>query len=170
MNLGGSGFESSCSHLNFRFHACFDQGVPWHSGSYGVWIHSGARTWHDNNIQSHPNKLLSNCWRIVCVFDHFLGLALKGLSKFKQVHPFLIENIYPFLVNVPHFLTPWKHQKIFSFLIFSGSIENGGNGNIGQKWVNVNILLVSIYKLIHKFVHRQINKLINKWMNNKIHK
>ena len=24
----GSGFESSCSHLNFRFRACFEQGVP----------------------------------------------------------------------------------------------------------------------------------------------
>ena len=126
-------------------------------------------TWQEHTVTPKQIvvKLLTNC---LCVFDHFLGLALKGLSKFKQVHPFLIENIYPFLVNVPHFLTPWKHQKIFSFLIFSGSIENGGNGNIGQKWVNVNILLVSIYKLIHKFVHRQINKLINKWMNNKIHK
>ena len=26
--LSGSGFESSCSHLNFRFRACFEQGVP----------------------------------------------------------------------------------------------------------------------------------------------
>ena len=29
-------FESCCSHLNFRYHACFDQGVPWHSASYRV--------------------------------------------------------------------------------------------------------------------------------------
>ena len=26
--LSGCGFESSCSHLNFRFRACFEQGVP----------------------------------------------------------------------------------------------------------------------------------------------
>ena len=26
--LSGCGFESSGSHLNFRFRACFDQGVP----------------------------------------------------------------------------------------------------------------------------------------------
>ena len=26
--LSGSGLESSCCHLNFRFHACFKQGVP----------------------------------------------------------------------------------------------------------------------------------------------
>ena len=25
---------------------------PWYSGNYRVWIHSEARTWHDNNIQS----------------------------------------------------------------------------------------------------------------------
>ena len=50
--LSGSGFESSCSHLTFRFSACFKQGVPWHSGNYTVWIHSETRKWHDNNIQS----------------------------------------------------------------------------------------------------------------------
>ena len=47
-----TGFESSCSHLNFRFRACFEEGVPWHSGNYWVWIHSETRTWHDKNIQS----------------------------------------------------------------------------------------------------------------------
>ena len=51
--LSGSGFESSCSHLNFRFRACFEQGVPWHSGNYRVWIHSETRTWHDKNMQSN---------------------------------------------------------------------------------------------------------------------
>ena len=49
--LSRSGFESSCSHLNFRFHACFEQGVPWHSDNYRVWVHSEMRTWHDKNIQ-----------------------------------------------------------------------------------------------------------------------
>ena len=49
--LSGSGFEFSCSHLNFRFRACFEQGVPWHSGNYRVWIHPETRMWHDKNIQ-----------------------------------------------------------------------------------------------------------------------
>ena len=31
--------------------ACFEQGVPWHSGHYRVWIHSEMRTWHDKYIQ-----------------------------------------------------------------------------------------------------------------------
>ena len=34
--LRGSGFESSCSHLNFRLRACFEQRVPWHSGNCSV--------------------------------------------------------------------------------------------------------------------------------------
>ena len=51
--LSGSGLEPSCSHLNFRLPACFEQGVPWHLGSYIVWIHSETRTWHDKNIQSY---------------------------------------------------------------------------------------------------------------------
>ena len=50
--LTGSGFEFSCSHLNFRFCACFEQGVPWHPGNYRVWIHFETHTWHEKNIQS----------------------------------------------------------------------------------------------------------------------
>ena len=56
--LSGSGFESSCSHLNFRICACFEQGVPWHSDNYRVWIHSETRTWHDKNIHCGNGKLL----------------------------------------------------------------------------------------------------------------
>ena len=43
--LSGCGFESSCSHLNFKFRVCFEQGVSWHWGNYSVWIHSETRTW-----------------------------------------------------------------------------------------------------------------------------
>ena len=57
--LSGCGFESSCSHFTFRFRACFEQGVPWHSDNYRVWIHSETRTWHDNNIQ-YPTILFHN--------------------------------------------------------------------------------------------------------------
>ena len=45
--LSGSGFESSCSHFTLRFHACFQQGVPWHSGNYRVWIRYEMHMWHD---------------------------------------------------------------------------------------------------------------------------
>ena len=51
--LSCCGFKFCCSHLNFRFRACFEQRVPWHSGNYRVWISSETRTWHDKNIQSN---------------------------------------------------------------------------------------------------------------------
>ena len=51
-DLSGCWFKSSCSHLNFRFCACFEQGVPWHSGNYWVWIHSETCTGLDKYIQS----------------------------------------------------------------------------------------------------------------------
>ena len=51
--LSGCAFKIRCSHLNFRFLACFDQGVPWHSVKYRVWIHSETHMWHDNKIQSN---------------------------------------------------------------------------------------------------------------------
>ena len=34
--LSSCEFESHWNHLNFRYHACFEQGVPWHSGNYSV--------------------------------------------------------------------------------------------------------------------------------------
>ena len=48
-------FRVNCSHLNFRYRACFEQGVPWYSGKYKVWIHSEISTWHDKNTQSHTS-------------------------------------------------------------------------------------------------------------------
>ena len=38
--LTGCGFKSCCYHLNFRYHTCFEQWVPWRSGNYRVQIHS----------------------------------------------------------------------------------------------------------------------------------
>ena len=36
------------------------------------------------------------------------------------------------------FYTPWKRQKTFRFLMFSGSIEK----NIGLKWINRNVFRI----------------------------
>ena len=71
----GCGFASSCSHLNFRFRACFEQGIPWHSDSYRMWIHSGTRTWYDKNIQS-INYILS-------LFFDIFNFIFKYLSNAK---------------------------------------------------------------------------------------
>ena len=73
--LSGCGFESSCSHLNFRCCACFKQGVPWHSDNFRVWIHSDMHMWHDKNIQSNATY-----WYVLKTqLNHFTSLA-KWLS------------------------------------------------------------------------------------------
>ena len=51
--LSGCEFQSCCSHLNFRFRTCLEQGVPWHSGNYRIWIHSGTCRRHDKNIKKN---------------------------------------------------------------------------------------------------------------------
>ena len=67
--LSGCGFESSCSHFTLRFRACFEQGVPWHSGNYRMWIQSETRTWHDKNIQSIGLMLLEILeGRLICFY------------------------------------------------------------------------------------------------------
>ena len=44
--LSGCGFEFHCSHLNFRYGNCFEQGVPWYSGKYSVdSLWNGYVTW-----------------------------------------------------------------------------------------------------------------------------
>ena len=55
------GFESRCCHVIFRYHTCFEQGVPWYSGNCRVRINSEIPMWHDKNIQSfflYSGKLL----------------------------------------------------------------------------------------------------------------
>ena len=51
--------------LKLGYHACLEQGVPWHSGDYWVWIHSEIRTWHDKNIQTseYITTFIKSLWK-----------------------------------------------------------------------------------------------------------
>ena len=69
--LSGCGFESSRSHLKLKFLVNFEQGVPWYSGKYRVWIHSETRTWHDQNTHSKP----SYRWIPTTQLNHLVSLA-----------------------------------------------------------------------------------------------
>ena len=51
--LSGCWFESSCSCLNFRFRASFEQDVSCLSSNNRVWIYSETRTWHDKKSLSN---------------------------------------------------------------------------------------------------------------------
>ena len=56
--LSGCGLESSCNHLKYKFLAYFEQGVPWQSGNYRVWIHSETWMWHNKNIQFNTKLIV----------------------------------------------------------------------------------------------------------------
>ena len=78
--LSACGFESSCSCLNFRFPACFEQGVPRHSGNCRVWFtlkHDMTRTHSqvhrtDKNSQ-HSSIILASLSNMV--FQVFMKLC-----------------------------------------------------------------------------------------------
>ena len=63
-------FAFSCSHLYFRFRACFEQGVPSHSGNCRVSIHSECvremittyRQIHPTDKYSQQSSIISPIW------------------------------------------------------------------------------------------------------------
>ena len=83
--LSGCGFESRCSHLNFRFCACFEQGVPWHPGNYRLWIHSETHAWHDNNMQLRYLTLYTSYIQSLVVTPRHTNLMLKSPRSLKTL-------------------------------------------------------------------------------------
>ena len=89
--LSGCGFESLCNHLNFKYRACFEEGVPWNSRKYRVWILSEMRTWHDKNMRSNYVDIFRIIRpEIFCKIDvlkdfvNFTGKPLLLESHFQQ--------------------------------------------------------------------------------------
>ena len=71
-----------------------------------------------------------NC---LSVFDHFVGLALKGLIFVKSYTIAMLDfYINPFQANV-HFL---YHLKILENLFVFGFFQGAYKGNTDLKWVN----------------------------------
>ena len=89
--LSGSGFESSCSHLNFRYRACFEQGDPWHSCNYIVWIHSETCSWHDKNMQ-----LVEPCHKGNLYFQDGWNHISRSMVKTKIYYNLLHDNVFSF--------------------------------------------------------------------------
>ena len=56
--LSGYRIDSRWSYLSFKYHNCFEQGTPWHSGNYRKYIHSKTRMWYDGNTQLKTFSLL----------------------------------------------------------------------------------------------------------------
>ena len=82
-------FRVPFSHLNFRYCACFEKGVSWHSGNYRVRIHFETCTWHDKDIQSwQVQRLLvvNYCYKTLYIrylweFQLSLCLAQHAVKK-----------------------------------------------------------------------------------------
>ena len=53
--LSGPGSESRCSHLNFRFRACLEQRVPWHSGKYNKYNKNDIGLYRDDGLAVFKN-------------------------------------------------------------------------------------------------------------------
>ena len=97
--LSSCGFEFRYSHLNFRFRVCFKQGVPWHSGSYKVWIHSETRTWQDKNIQSVKTWILQH---------HYLSQLKMYFSLVLFHRVFYFEYVFTYIA-----LMQWGEKANF---------------------------------------------------------
>ena len=85
------GFESSCSHLSFRFRSCFEQGVPWHSGNYTAWNVSKYRVISgpyfpafELNTERYfvSLRIQSECGKIRTRKNHVLGHFSRSAIEF----------------------------------------------------------------------------------------
>ena len=115
--LSGCGFESSCSHLNFRFGTCLEQGVPWSSGNYRVWILSEKRTWHDKNIQS-----------IKCFISTSSGFLIRNWY-FGSLEPLVHKSIWPIRLTLS-----WYFMKLINVFVFFWSKTYNYKHSVRMIW------------------------------------
>ena len=89
--LSVSGFESCCSHSNFRYRACFEQGVPWHTGNYRVWVHSEThirdmiRTYSQVHRTEHKYSQHSSILAILASLAEWLSVRLETKWLWVQI-------------------------------------------------------------------------------------
>ena len=78
--LSGRWIESHCSLLILRYGVCFEQGVPWHSRTYRVCIHSETHTWSDKNIQINAlyREVITTQVNHLANFAKWLSVSLKA--------------------------------------------------------------------------------------------
>ena len=71
--------------LKLEIHACFEQGVPWQSGNYRLWIHSETDAWHDKNICTEQIST-QNTTQSFGQFSQRLSLRLKTKWSWVRAH------------------------------------------------------------------------------------
>ena len=114
--LSGSGFESRCSYLNFKYRAFFEQGVPW-------------SVWHDKNTQlqltvyfsifTKKKKKIQNFFTVeieicVCLMPQFMLIVVS--KQFHEIKLPYFSNeclIFQILFLCKLFInTLRKHQQL----------------------------------------------------------
>ena len=99
--VNGCGIDSCCSYLNFRYRPCFEQGTPWYSGNYRVYIHSCATMWHDKNTQL---KYFLSLYSVLLTLKRLGGVGSiwppspcgfsKILSSKERVKPWFFVTVF----------------------------------------------------------------------------
>ena len=103
-------FESRCSHLNFRYRTCFEQGVHWHSGNYRVWIHSETRNGEGlRDVQHSMSMILDtrfHIWFFMTLYYKTQQILLQNATaillqnatevyyKMRQIFYYKIRQLY----------------------------------------------------------------------------
>ena len=158
--LSLSEFKSSSSHLNVRFRAWFEQGVPWHSGNYRVWIYSETCTWHDKNVQSlekvvkSVQKTHQNDVSSVSIVDFEqvnVGREIISLMSSKVTHICLWMNVMRNIVIYEIYFASVKEQSPGSVLwkkVFL-KISQNSQKNICVGFFNKHLYIKNIFFCRH---------------------
>ena len=111
--LSGCGCESRCSHLEFRYRACFEQGVPWHS----IECRFTLKRVHDMMITYSL---------IIRVTSYITRLLWEFCTILTHCHNYLcIRNVTALCIIIMHH--QWKSTYLHHFnalLLLKWSISN----------------------------------------------
>ena len=105
--LSVCGFESRCSHLNFRYRVCFEQVVPWYSDNYRVQIYAKKCARHDQNIQLEDVKVSTKI-----IFGRFTLRTIAKFEKFQRIRN--SKSVSIFTEKFLNFIRP--SPSLFSWL------------------------------------------------------
>ena len=178
--LSGCGFESCCCHLNFRYRACFEQRVPWHSGNYRLWIHSEKRLWHDNNI--HLRQILIPFERRGCIYSTLIYIStadknFTNITLYRFYLSFVLTNgvaitaVWSWSLRSSSskprihfkFLQAFANQPIdffFRFVVFLVSLYC-----ISNHWVYKKIRFMTAYCTAQNKKEKQFEDLVKNLIN-----